>query len=177
MPLTMLKLIIILTAVAQVTAASSVASAAEAKRCRTAVTAHDQGSSSKNGFYFGPGFDPAFKKLILWNLFKDPGDHCYGESERWRARLVRKLGIPASDVVLRTGVFWGSFRPKNDLGNHYWLEVRGVIFDPTAFQYQGVVPLNEFTPKRYDKDPRFRDPAERYRPDSQLYDLNPLREE
>lgn len=133
--------------------------------------AADQGSSA-NGFYFGPGFDPTIKARILANLFRDPGSHCYGESNRWRMRLVRELGIPASDIALRSGGFVKHL-DINWVGGHFWLLVRGVIFDSTAFQYEDAVPPSEITIDRYVNNPRYQDEAESYPPGSPVYDLNP----
>jgi hypothetical protein len=88
-----------------------------------------------NNFFFGSGFNPQVKAVILKNRFPDESLACQQESWRWAAKLM-KLGVSPNRITLCDGVYEIGGEPMNAEG-HTWLEVDGSIFDPTAAQFSG----------------------------------------
>ena len=91
--------------------------------------------------WFEQGFDKRLQVFILSNPLPNATLDCFTESFRYAERLIAAGFSP----LLCEGFYLGDGAPVE----HYWLYVRGRIFDPTSAQFWSVAHADFFEVSNY----------------------------
>lgn len=83
-------------------------------------------------YYLDEGMSEQIKNFIKLKSFKDYGMSCQNESVRW-ANILH-VNFPFDVIEIHHGM-------HNDEG-HTWIEINGLIFDPTAAQFDSYPEMN-----------------------------------